>query len=376
MTNNKKISILLLFVMFLFQACSEKDDKKNIEIKKEQKIIEVKINTIKKQAYPIWLDFSGKTQASKNVEIISRVQGELKEVLFNAGHRVKEGDVLFKIDDTEYKIILAQKESNLQKNKAQLNLAIANVKRYEPLVKKELVSREKLDELIAKKNQLQSQLAVDIALVDQALLNVQYCTIKATIDGQIGKSILDVGNIIKKDSKLVNIVQTSSLFVNFNPSSNEVSLLKKYKSQENPKLIVIPENANKQLELTGTLDFIDNVTNENTGTVALRGTVINKDNILFPGTFVDIKLFLTDKIEFIAIHPNTISQNQLGSYVLLVNDQNKIQIRQIIITYKNQDIAIIKEGLKEGDRVVVSAINKLKEDQKVSFIQIANMIKK
>ena len=128
------------------------------------------------------------------------------------------------------------------------------------------------------------------------------------------------------------------------------------------------------MELYGKLDFIDTISNESTGTVALRASINNTDNILFPGTFVDIKLFISDKIPFIALSPKVISRNQLGAYVYIVNEENSIEIRQLEITYSNKNLVIIKKGLKEGDKVIISAINKLKIAQKVEGIERPNSI--
>lgn len=365
--------ILLLISAFILIGCSEKP-KENV--KKEIIMKNVKVSIVKKQTYPIWVNFSGKTEAYKNVGVVSRVNGELKKIFFNVGDTVKKDQILFTIDDSEYKSILNQKEANLNKDKASLNLAIANVKRYTPLVEKQLAPKEKLDELIATQKQYEAVVDADIFAVKQAKLNVDYCTIKATINGKIGKNLVDIGNIVTSSTQLANITQSDYLFVNFNPSSNEVSIINKYKSQMHPKVKVLPENTdNEELALNGQIDFIDNVTNETTGTVAMRAKVDNKQQILFPGTFVEIQLFITDKTPIIAVHPNNISQNQLGSYVLVVNKENKIETKQIVISYSNNDLAIIKSGLTLGDRVVVSSINKLRNNQNVTVTEVPNPIK-
>lgn len=371
MTTKYILTMTLLSTLVFFQACSDKEEKKVEVIKK---ITQVNINTIKKQNYAIWVNFSGKTQASKNVSITAKVQGELKKILFTPGSKVTQGQALFQVDDSEYKITLLQKEATLNKNKASLKLALANVNRYKPLVQKELAPKEKLDELIAVKEQLQAQITADKAIIKQAKLDLEYTIIKAPIKGSIGKALLDIGNMINTNTVLANIVQSDVLYVNFNPSANEVSLIKKYKAEKYPKIKVIPQNANKNLELYGKLDFIDTISNESTGTVALRASINNTDNILFPGTFVDIKLFISDKIPFIALSPKVISRNQLGAYVYIVNEENSIEIRQLEITYSNKNLVIIKKGLKEGDKVIISAINKLKIAQKVEGIERPNSI--
>lgn len=371
----KILSLSIIFTsLFIFSACEKKEEKK-VEAQ-EIKKVEVQVNTMKKETYPIWVDFSGKTEAFKNVEVTSWVNGELKEIFFKAGEDVKKDQLLFKIDDSQYNAILEQKTAGLQKDQASLNLAISNVNRYKPLVKDGLAPREKLDELEATQKQLQAVVNASKASIKQATLDVEYTQIKATIDGKVGQNLLDVGNLVNASSTiLTKIVDSKKLYANFNPSTNEVSLINKYKSQENPTVKIKLEN-NDSIELKGNIDFIDNSTNQTTGTVLMRAIIDNKDNIIFPGSFVEIKLFITDNIPLLAVQPNILGQNQLGSFVYVVNAENKIQSKQVEIQYSNKDLAIIKSGLEEGDRVVVSDITKLRNNLLVNATVVENKIKK
>ncbi len=372
----KKLAILSFSVLFLFTGCNDKKTEEKV-VKKEIKKVDVNVHTIKKQTYPVWVNFSGKTEALKKVAITSRVNGELKELFFTAGQSVKKGDTLFKIDDRQYKAVLAQKMATLKKDESSQRLALANLRRYEPLVQKGLAPREKLDELKARLGEYNAVVKADKSAVKEAKLDVEYSVVKATIDGKIGKSLVDIGNIITSSDKLAEVVQTKDLYVNFNPSSSEVFILNRYKSEEFPKVKILPENVEDQnLSLNGKVDFIDNVTNETTGTVLMRAKVDNHNNSLFPGTFVNIKLFVTDKIPVIAVNPNNLAQNQLGSYVLAVDENNKIVKKQVVVEYSNKELAIIKSGLKDGDRVVVSAINRLQENQEVNALEVSNPINK
>ncbi len=379
MHTNKKIltSILIVSSLLVFSGCNDKKtEEKKIEVQ-EVKKSEVQVHTMKKETYPIWVNFSGKTEAKNNVFITAKVAGELKEVYFKAGDTVTKGQKLFKIDDRAYKAILSQKKSSLQKDRANLNLAIANVKRYKPLVQKGLAPREKLDELVANQRQLQAIINSDNATIKEAQIDVDDTIIKASIFGKVGKSLIDIGNNVTTSDKLVNIVQSNDLYVNFNPSSKEVFLLNQYKSEKYPKVIVLPEDIeNIELGLKGKVDFIDSVTNETTGTVGMRATINNDKELLYPGTFVNIKLFVTDKIPVIAVHPNTLSQDQLGFFVYTVNSESKIQKTQVKVDYSNKDLVIIKSGLNVGKKVIVSATSKLQENQEVIVNEVPNPIKK
>jgi len=367
--------VLLLGLSIMFTACETKNDDK-VEVKKE-KPISVNVYSLKEEPYPIWVDFSGKTQAVDEVMVISRVTGELKARLFMPGDTVKKDQILFEIDKREYQAVWDQKNAILQKDKASLNLAQANVKRYEPLVKEQLAPREKLDELVATQKQLEATIQADIAGVEAAALNLEYCEVRASIDGQIGKELVLIGNIVNAGTQLAKIVQTDFLYVNINPSAHEVALIQKYKSEEQPK-VRVKLKGKKQInvEVIGKIDFIDNVSNTSTGTVAMRAKIANKNKVLYPGTFVELDLFVSDKIPILAVHPDQMYQNQQGQYVFVVDNNHSIETRQVESSYSNNDLVIIGKGLNVGDKVLVGTVKDLHNGLLVSEIEVDNPIKK
>ena len=371
----RKVWLLLgVLSVLLLAACEDKKEKVP-EVKEVP--IAVNVHTLKKEAYPIWVDFSGKTQAVDEVMVIARVTGELESIHFSPGESVKKDQLLFSIDKSEYQAQWDQKNAILEKDKASLVLANANVKRYAPLVKEQLAPKEKLDELVATQKQLEATIRSDKAALEAEKLNLEYCDVKASISGQIGKELILKGNIVSKGNELAKIVQTEYLYVNFNPSANEVGLIKKYKSEENPKVkVLLRGKKGLDIELKGEIDFIDNVSNTSTGTVAMRAKIENKNLLLFPGSFVELKLFVSDKIPVIAVHPDQVSQNQQGQYVLVLNDKNEIETRQVKSNYANNDLVMIAEGLKEGDKVIVGTVHALENGIKVTPTEVPNPIKK
>ncbi len=361
--------------IFFMNACEKKaEEKPKVE---EKKPLLVNVHTLDKEAYPIWVDFSGKTQAVDEVVVISRVSGELKERQFNPGESVKKGQVLFVIDKSEYQAVWDSKNAILEKDRASLNLAIANVNRYRPLVEELLAPREKLDELDATKKQLEATIKADIAALEAATLDLEYCEVKASIDGMVGKDLVLLGNIVNVGTELTLIVQTDFLYVNFNPSAHEVALINKYKSDNNPKVkVYLSNNKRMKVELEGEVDFTDNVSSTTTGTVAMRAKVANADHLLFPGTFVEVKLFVSDKIPLLAVHPDQISQNQQGEYVFVVDKNNTIKTKQIKSSYANNDLVVIDKGLEKGDKIVVGTINGLRQGIRVQATEVNNPIHK
>jgi len=371
---NSSLAFLSLLISIFFVACEDKP-KQDLALQ-EVKKIPVNVHTLKKQAYPIWVTFSGKTEAVNEVMIISRVSAELQKHLFKAGDNVKKGDLLFVLDKSEYQAILDQKNAILEKDKASETLAIANVKRYEPLVAESLAPREKLDELRATQKQLEAMIKSDKASIVSAKLNLGYCDIKATISGQIGREFIRVGNIVNTGTELAKIVQSRHLYVNFNPSAKEVALIKKYKSTAQPRVkIYLKEGKNMSIELKGKIDFIDNVSNTSTGTVAMRAKIDNQEQLLFPGSFVELSLFVSDELAILALHPDQLFQNQQGTYVFVINKDHKIEQRSVSTGYSNNDLVIIHSGIKEGEKILVGTIRNLHEGTAVIATEVPNPIK-
>lgn len=379
---SKKINVfMLLSILFFSLGCSEKKEEQKI-VEKEAVKQSVEVYSVKEEKIPIWVEFSGKTEAYKNVAVVARVKGNLEKRFFEPGDYVKKGDKLFKIEDSEYLAILNQHEASKKKNQASLKLAISSYERYKPLVEKELATKEKLDQLIAEKEQVEALIKADESTIKQAKLNLDYTIVKATTDGMIGRNLINIGNMVGSsgdNSKLAVIVKSNPLYVNFTPSGDDTALIIKYKSELKPKVKVsIPSrNKTKEVVYDGHIDFIDNKTNESTGTVSMRAIIDNPKHILLPGTFVEIKLFISDKIPVIALSPKNVMENQLGSYVYIVNDQNKLDTRQVEISYATKSMLIIKKvSLQSGDRVVVSSLPKLRRGMGVSAKETGNPVLK
>ncbi|MBL0703743.1 MAG: efflux RND transporter periplasmic adaptor subunit [Sulfurospirillum sp.] len=378
----RKINIFLfLSVLFFLVGCSEKTEEQSTEEQKTDKKIpkvNVEVYSIKEQKTPLWVEFSGKTEAYKDVSVVARVKGNLENRFFEPGDYVKKGDKLFKIEDSEYIAILNKYKANKKKNQASLKLAINSHDRYKPLVEKELATKEKLDQLVAEKEQIEALIKADESTIKQAKLNLDYTLVKATIDGTIGMNLVDIGNMVgpnTENTKLANIVKSNPLYINFSPSGDDSALIAKYKSELKPKIVAHVPSRDSIDERTykGYVDFIDNKTNESTGTVSMRAIINNEKQTLLPGTFVEIKLFLSDQIPIVALSPKNVMENQLGSYVYIVNEENKLEIRQVKILYAFQGVLVIKrDSLKDGENVVVSPLSKLREGIEVVFKHVDN----
>jgi len=368
------ISILFFFSMILLILSGCNNTKETQTVVKKEEPIKIKVHTLTRESYPIWGSFSGKTQAVDEVMVMARVEGELKERLYNPGDMVKKDQILFTIDKSEYLAVFDQKKAILEKDKASLKFANANVKRYQPLAKEQLAPREKLDELVATQKQFEATIRADEAAIVEAQLNLSYCDVRASIDGQIGKEKVFIGNLVQPGTELAKIVNSEYLYVNFNPSAEEVSIIQKYKSQTDPKVKVFLRGGKKtKIILEGEIEFIDSVSNSSTGTVPVRAKVYNPDRVIFPGSFVIIDVQISEHMKVVAVDPNQVYQNQQGQYIYAIDSNNTVKVKQIQPIFSNNNMVILPKKFI-GERVVAEIIRTLPSGVKVTPVEVNNTV--
>lgn len=360
---------IVVLAGLLLGGCQKKEE----SAKTEAPLMSVEVLTITKAPIPIWVDFVGKTQANKIVDVVARVQGRLEKVHFTQGQFVQKGDLLFSIERSDYDAQYDRNMAHLNQDRASLELAKNDVARYRPLVEKDLAPREKLDQLISRQKEIESMIDADRATLAQSKLNVEYTQVRAEISGRIGRNLIDIGNLVgtsPENSKLATIVNDNPMYVYFSPSNTQVQNMLRYRSSKNmPTKAYQPDVliGSERKIYDGVIDFIDTITDPTTGTVTMRSAQKNPDGQLLSGTFVDLKVFITDKIPIIAVPLIAMGENQLGSFVYAVDANNTLRIVQVEIEYANKVIAALKEGsLKPGDKIVVSGLTKLAEGMKVS----------
>jgi len=362
----KQLSILLS-VLLIFTACNKTETKESAP----KQLQEVSIKILKKETLPIWVDFTGKSEASETMTVLARVEGTLKKMNFKAGQRVKKGDILFEIEDIKYKANYDKALGELKSNQANLELAKINVKRYKPLVDKELSPKEKLDDLMTQEKQAEASVLVSQAGVEQAKLDYDHTKVRAEINGLISENLIDVGNVVGQSSnnvELATIVNQNPLYVYIHPSTQDLAKIQKYASKD-----PIPVHASigklsldKTNYFEGYVDYIDPNTDPSTGTVNVRIRIDNPEGQLRGGMHMNVSLFVTDEIPLISINSALIRQDQGGKFVYTLKDSIVVQTYiQEALQVKNLSIIKKDGGLVEGSALIISGTQKLHAGTKV-----------
>lgn len=299
-------------------------------------------------------DFTGRTQAVSTVELRPRVSGYIEKVLFKDGSAVKKGDVLFAIDPRPYQASLDQAKAQVDLSEASLELARAEYARARKLLASGGISREDVDAAKGKEVVAQASLAAARASLALARLNLDFCNIRAPIDGRIGRSLLDPGNLVKADdTHLATLHSQDPLYVYFDV--DERTLLRLRRSADEGKLPVLIGTADDRgYPLRGTLDFANNQVNPNTGTIAMRAVLPNPKGDLVPGLFVRVRLPIGKPHKALLI-PDEVIRTSLGQKtVYVVDDKDKVVSRRVTLGARLLNgLRVIDEGLKPDDRVIV-----------------------
>jgi len=362
--STKLLNTMLLSSLLLFSACSQEETTK---VKKEIPALKVNIIEVKKEPVPIWKQFTGMTKASSSQEVKTRVSGILEKIYFKDGEFVKKGEKLFQIQKSEYLASLNAAKAKKAQDEASLALATADVNRYKPLVDDGLAPRATLEQYQAQQAGLKAAIAGDSAEINRAKLQLSYTTITAPISGNASARRVDVGNLVGQGEStlLTTIVKIDPIYAYFSPSQKDVRLFQKYRNKEKPDAFISVAGSSHEIRLNGYVDFSNNIVDPLTSTITMRATIQNREKRVLPGTFVYVNLFINDKYKFLMIPPEVIFNDQLGSFVYVADKNNTIKRADVETDYTSKYYVSIKEGLKDGDRVIISALVKLKEGRKV-----------
>lgn len=308
-------------------------------------------------------EFVGQTEAFQSVDLRARVTGFLLAQGFKEGKQVKKNEVLFVIDPSEYDAKRDVSAAKVERAKATLKEAENQLVRYRTLTESGTFSPAQHDKAKAKAGQARAELAGAKADLERAKLDVGYTKIVSPIDGRIGGSSVDVGNLIGPDSgMLATVVALDPIRVNFTVSErdylNYTQAIKDGKTTGfTPKI----QLANDQMyPHDGKLDYIDNRVDPSTGTIKVRVEFPNPDSLILPGQFVNVTLVSAEPKEQMVVPQAAVQENQTGPFVLVVDKDNKVELRPIKTGQRFGAEITVTEGLNEGESIIVEGIQKVR----------------
>jgi multidrug efflux system membrane fusion protein len=315
---------------------------------------------------PIYLRGIGAVQAYNHVTLKSRVDGQIVQVSFTEGQKVKAGDLLFQLDPRPFQAALAQASAAREKDEAQLASALADLKRHSELLTRGFQTQQVYDQQKALVGQIQASIKADQAQIDTAQLNLHFTDVRSPIDGRTGARLVDIGNLVRTTDAggLVMITQMQPIFVTFTLPQSQLNTLRQSEAEGPIEVQAYSDSEQKALAV-GKLTLIDNQIDSATGTIRLKGTFENADEVLWPGAFVNIRLVTGIKKNAVTVPARAIQQGPSGSFLFVIKADQSVEMRTVKVLTVEQDVAVIDGGLAAGENIVVDGQYRLEAGTKV-----------
>jgi multidrug efflux system membrane fusion protein len=309
--------------------------------------------TVEQKDVPLQVKAIGAVEAYSNVSVKTQITGELTGVHFKEGQDVSKGQLLFTLDKRPFEATLKQAQGTLAKDQAQAANARAQAKRYESLNKAGVVSKEEYEQMQSNADALDAAVLADQAAVENARVQLVYCTIYSPIDGRTGPLLIHQGNMIKANDTpfLVSINQVQPIYATFTVPEQNLADIKRYSNQGKLRVQALIPNDTRG-PAVGRLSFIDNTVDQATGTIKLKGEFANADRRLWPGQFVDVVLTLAQQPNALVVPSQAIQNGQTGQFVLVIKPDMTVEARPVTIDRSTDGQAVIARGLSAGEQIV------------------------
>jgi multidrug efflux system membrane fusion protein len=361
MTSHARVTLLssLIFSAILLSGCDNSADQ---QAHAPTPLVTVHVVNI--APLSITTELPGRTSAFRVAEVRPQVSGIILKRHFIEGSDVQAGESLYQIDPATYQAAYDSAKGDESKAQAAAAIAHLTVKRYVPLLGTKYISQQDYDQAVATARQADADVMAAKAAVESARINLAYTKVTSPITGRIGKSSVTEGALVTngQSDAMATVQQLDPIYVDVTQSSSDFMRLKQESLQhggEAKSVQLLMENG-QAYSLKGTLQFSDVTVDESTGSITLRAIFPNPQHTLLPGMFVRARI---DE----GVNPNAMLVPQQGvtrtprgdATVLLVNDKNQVEMRNVVASQAIGDQWLITSGLKSGDKVIVSGLQKV-----------------
>ena len=341
----------------------------------EMPLAKVRIETLEAKPLSISSELSGRIVAPRIAEVRARVAGLVLQRVFNEGHDVKQGDVLFRIDPAPFKADLDSAQASLRKAEANAFQARLQEQRYSQLVEGNAISAQDYDNARAAARQTAADVAANQAAVQRAKLNLGYATVTAPISGRIGRALVTEGALVGQNeaTPMALIQQLDPIHADLTQSTRELNDLRrafraghlKQVGQDQAKATLIQDDGSLY-PLPGKLLFAEISVDPGTGQIILRSEFPNPDLDLLPGSFIRVRLEQAVDQQGLSVPQRAITRDSAGiPMVLLVDAEQNVSQQPVELGAAINDRWVVNSGLKAGDRIIVEGLQHARPGEKV-----------
>lgn len=344
------IAVFLTLTLAVLTGCSKQNAQAATPVRPPAPVV---VSTVEQRDVPLQIIAIGNVEAYQTVQIRSMVSGEIETIHFKEGDNIRKGQLLYTLDKRPFQAALDQAQGNLKRDEAQEANAKLEAARYTDLEKQGVISREQADLERTTENANTAAVYADQAALQAAKVQLQYTDIYAPIESRAGALMINVGNLVKANDTpyLVQLNQIAPIYVTFTVPEVRLSEVRQF-AAGGLKVLAFPKGQGSN-PAEGTLTFIDNGVDPQTGTVKLKATFQNKDMRLWPGEFVDVVLNLSMTKDAIAVPTKAVQSGQQGDYVFVVTKDGMAEPHEVTTAGTYQNLTVVKTGLKPGDTVIV-----------------------
>jgi membrane fusion protein, multidrug efflux system len=322
---------------------------------------------VRKQDVPITLTGVGTVNALNVATIRSQVTGYLQSADFKEGQFVKRGDVLARIDPRIYQARLEQAQAQLARDQALLANQKINLARNEPLLQKGFATDQQVVSERAQIAQSESAVKGDQAAIDYAQTELDFATLRAPFDGVTGIRRVDIGNIINPTDPggIVVLTQVQPISVLFTLPTRDIAAVQAALTRGPVAAIAYDQSGDRKLD-TGTLLLINNQADPKSGTVQLKAIFPNAERQLWAGSFVNAEVTTSVETGALTVPTNALQVSDKGQFVYVVGGHDTVSVRPVKVRQRTRGVALVAEGLRDGETVVVQGQYRLKPGMRIA----------
>jgi membrane fusion protein (multidrug efflux system) len=313
--------------------------------------------------------FTGRIEARNKVDLRARVDGFLEKRLFTEGADVAESELLFAIEKGLYQAAVDQAKAALETAESTLKLADLDVDRQTQLFQRNVTAQATLDQATAKQGEARGNMLAQKAALEKAELQLSYTDIKSPISGRIGRASVSVGNFVSpSNGALATVVSQDPIYASFPVTQREMLAVRKQQaaSKAGEYVIYVQLADGSRYPGAGKIDFLDNTVNQGTDTVQVRALFANPDRVLVDGQLVTVVAEEGKGESALVVPQQALQVDQTGPYVLVVDKDNKIQIRRVETDVVRGVNIVIRKGLAATELIVTEGIQRVRPGQVVA----------
>jgi RND family efflux transporter MFP subunit len=335
--------------------------------KNAPRVVPVEVATATKKRVPVRIELLGTVTPMASVAVKTRIDTEITEVHFRDGATVKQGELLFTLDSRAIEAQIRQAEGQLARDRAQLEGAQRDVRRFSELVEKGATPVTNLDNAKTQSGIYTAAIKADEGTIDNLKVQLTYTTIRAPITGRMSMAAVKVGNFVRQADPipLATIIQSAPVYVTFAVPQRSLADLRQAMTNETAMIDTIVPGDPRRAQ--GHVTMIENTVDPVTGTVPARATMANTDELLWPGTLVTVQLNFREE-EGVVVPPNAVQVSQTGSFVFVV-DNGVAKVKPVKVARVVDGQAVIESGLGGGEQVVTEGHLQITDGSRVSARQ-------